>query len=157
VFFLDLARICALSWRQIWQKARNTIMQTSPSLTRPTLLRTVLRLNGATSAGAGLAALAASGPLSALTGLAPALLLGAGAIALAYGAALLWLAPRDATLRAVGSAAVPLDLFWVIASIAVLLTAWPSLTVAGRWMVAAQADLVLTWAILQLVGVRRLR
>jgi hypothetical protein len=104
---------------------------------------------------AGLACLAAAGPLAAFTGFTPPVVFVLGLIMAGY-AAFLW---RLTTLDPIPArlVAVPIvgNLAWAALSWAVLLMDLAPLTVAGWWLVAVQADAVLAFAIAQYVGVRR--
>lgn len=47
------------------------------------------------------------------------------------------------------------DLVWVLGSIGLLLGGWLPLTAAGKWFVAIIADIVLVFAVVQFIGIRR--
>jgi hypothetical protein len=49
------------------------------------------------------------------------------------------------------------DLLWVVASYAILLAGRPALTTAGSWSVGILAEIVALFAVIQFVGLRRLR
>jgi hypothetical protein len=120
------------------------------------LLRGALRANGAFSLLSGLVLIGAARPLAALFGLAgPAALLVVGVSLLFYAASLVRNAAREPINRSEALLAVILDAAWVVAS-AVLIFAGV-LSAAGNWAVAAVADVVLLFGVLQYVGLRRLR
>ncbi|MCA9900360.1 MAG: hypothetical protein H6654_13760 [Ardenticatenaceae bacterium] len=49
-----------------------------------------------------------------------------------------------------------LNFVWVVGSYLVLWLAWSQLTVASRWFIALQAEVIFLFAVLQTVGLRRL-
>ncbi|MEM7311386.1 MAG: hypothetical protein AAF682_32275 [Planctomycetota bacterium] len=119
------------------------------------LLRRALLGNAAFSTACGLLLALGGGALAPVFG-APALALRAVGLVLlpfAYG---LWQNARRAEVhRAEAWTAVVLDAGWVAGSAAlVALELWP-LTFAGTWAVVAVADVVLLFAVLQALGLRR--
>lgn len=51
-----------------------------------------------------------------------------------------------------------MDLLWVIGSIIILLFSWPaSTTVGGRWAIGIVAEIVALFAILEYIGLRRMK
>ena len=78
-----------------------------------------------------------------------------GVVLLAFGAQLLLAARKQKIDTREAAAITTMDLLWVVASAALLIVGGP-LTVAGKWAVAMVADVVLLFAILQIVGLRRL-
>lgn len=120
------------------------------------LLRQALRGNGIFSAVSGLALVAAAKPLATLMGLAwPMALTITGIALLPYAALLLWVTAQAEVDRKLARTAVILDALWVIGSVILLLSNWLNLSVAGNWTVALLAEAVLTFAILQALGLRR--
>jgi hypothetical protein len=132
-------------------------MDRGSPLPRPgRLLRTSLRANAAFSAVCGVGMLAAAGPSSVFLGVPePRLVSLVGASLLGFSGLLLFLASRPRVHLPSALGIVGLDLAWVIGSAWVLLAS--VLTVAGNWTVALVADVVLLFALLQYLGVRRLR
>ena len=127
------------------------------TVTESKLLRYALRGNGIFSAISGATLLVAAKPLATFMGLDwPLALTITGIILLPYGALLLWVATQAEIDRGFAKTAVLLDALWVIGSIILLLTNWLNLSTAGNWTVALLAESVLTFAILQAVGLRRL-
>ena len=57
----------------------------------------------------------------------------------------------------VATFAVYADLIWVMVSAALIFANLVDFTTAGKWTIAIVADIVLVFAILQFVGLRRLR
>lgn len=51
---------------------------------------------------------------------------------------------------------ITMDSAWVVLSMLLLLTNALDLNTAGNWAVLIQADIVLTLAVLQIIGVRRI-
>jgi len=123
---------------------------------RATFLRRSLQLDGIASALCGALLLVAAGPVSTLAGLpGPGLARAVGAGLLVYAAALLWNAARATVSRGEVQLAVVLNAGWVAGS-AVLIVDGP-LTLVGNLAVGAVAVAVLLFAVLEIVGLRRLR
>jgi hypothetical protein len=122
------------------------------------LLRQALRGNGVFSAISGLTLIIAVRPIAAFMGLAwPLALTITGLVLLPYAAVLFWATSQAEIDPKLAKTAVVLDGLWVIGSILLLLTDWLNLSVAGNWTVALLAEAVLTFAILQALGLRRAR
>ncbi len=120
-----------------------------------TFLRRSLQLDGVASGLTGVLLLVAAGPVSSLIGNAPpgvARVL--GALLVVYAAALLWNARRASVARGGVVGAVLLNIGWVIGSI--VLIAFGPLTTLGNVAVAAVAVAVLSFTVLEIVGLRRL-
>lgn len=119
-------------------------------------LRRSLQIDGAASGLCGVLLLAGAGPLSSLMGLAgPGIARMVGALFVVYAAALLWNAARATVSRDGALAAVVLNAAWVAGSAVVILDG--PLTALGNLAVAAVAVAVLLFAILEAVGLARLR
>ena len=127
----------------------------SPGREPARLLRNALRANACFSALSGCTLLAFSGSLAPWLG-APdaALLTGLGLNLAVFAGLLVLLASRPVIRRGLALTVVWLDLGWVAGSAVVLLAG--VLTTAGAWSVALVADVVLAFALLQYLGVRRL-
>ena len=122
------------------------------------LLRQALRGNGVFSAVSGLVLVLAARPLATFMGLAwPLALTGIGLVLLPYAAFLFWVTAQAEIDQRAAKTAVILDALWVVGSILLLLTDWLNLSAAGNWTVALLAEAVLTFCILQAVGLRRSR
>jgi len=122
------------------------------------LLRQALRGNGVFSAVSGLTLIIAARPIAAFMGLAwPLALTITGLVLLPYAAVLFWATSQAEIDPRLAKTAVVLDGLWVIGSVLLLLSDWLNLTVAGNWTVALLAEAVLTFAILQALGLRRAR
>ena len=123
---------------------------------RTIFLRRSLQLDGIAFGLCGVLLLAAASPISALIGLAgPSIARVVGALLMVYAAALLYNGARATVSRAEAVAAVVLNAGWVIGS-AVVILAGP-LTLIGNLAVAAVAAAVLLFAVLEVVGLTRLR
>ena len=123
---------------------------------RASFLRRSLQLDCIASGLCGVLLVAAASPISAVIGLAePGIAQVVGALLVVYAAALLWNGARATVSRAEALAAVVLNAGWVIGS-AVVILAGP-LTLIGNLAVAAVAAAVLLFAVLEVVGLTRLR
>ena len=129
------------------------IVQATP---KSRLLRQAIRGNGIFSAISGFSLVLAAKPLAAFMGLDwPLALTITGLILLPYAVLLLWATSQPNIDRNLAKTAVFMDALWVMGSVILLLTNWLELSVAGNWTVALLAEVVLTFAILQAVGLRR--
>lgn len=124
-----------------------------------TFLRRALQSNALFSLLTGLAFTVASGPIARFLGtnipIAIVLVVGLSLLPFGYGvyrvAAQPEIVPRHASIITV------MDITWVIGSYLLLVLAWDLFSVAGRWLVALQAEAVFTFAVLQFIGLRRLQ
>ncbi len=118
-------------------------------------LRETLLANGVFSGLAGFLLILGAQPLAVLMGIPYAsILLAVGLSLLLYAAGLIRNSLRRALDRAEAWIACILDAGWVAMSGALIFSGLLSST--GNWVVALTADVVLVFAILQLVGLRRL-
>ena len=123
---------------------------------RASFLRRSLQLDGIACGLCGVLLVAAASPISAVIGLAePGIARVVGALLVVYAAALLWNGERATVSRAEAVAAVVLNAGWVIGSAVVILGG--PLTLIGNLAVAALAAAVLLFAVLEVVGLTRLR
>lgn len=118
------------------------------------LLRRALAANAIFSALSGAILLLASNRLEQLLGTSVSLV-PLGAMLLIYAAGLLWNARRENVSRMEAWIAVALDVAWVAGSAIVIFAGVLSAT--GNWIVAIVADVVLLFAVLQLIGLRKSR
>ena len=133
-----------------------TVRRTRPlSDSSDSLLRFAMRADATLCAGTGLMIAFAADPLSRLSGLSAASEWIAGAALVAYGAALYVLAAAPA-LRRIGVGIVVANLAFAVATTAVLAAGVLPLTAAGVAMMLATVVIVLGFAVLQYLGVRRL-
>jgi hypothetical protein len=123
---------------------------------RTSFLRRSLQLDGIASGLCGVLLLAAASPISALMGLAdPSIARLLGAFLMIYAAALLYNAARATVSRREAVAAMVLNAGWVLGSALVILAG--PLTPVGNLAVAAVAAAVVLFAVLEVVGLTRLR
>ena len=128
----------------------------SASADRTMFLRRSLRLDAAASGVCGVILVVGAGPIARLFGFAPpALAFAVGAGLLVFAAALLWNAGRPRVSRTEAIVTVVLNAAWVLGSL-VLIADGP-LTLLGNLAVAAVAAAVALFAVLETVGLRRLR
>ncbi len=126
------------------------------SADRQSLLRSSLRANAAFSATSGAVFAGAAAALARALGLSdPRLVAATGMALLGFAALLVAVAARPAIHLPTGLAIALLDLAWVVGTLLALLT---GLLEGGASLGAlAIADVVLVFALLQLLGVRRAR
>ena len=118
------------------------------------LLRLALAADALANGVAGPLLLVTAKSLAPLLGLAPGLLKSAGAIMLPAGAVLAWLASQDRPPRLLVWLFVGGNAGWALLSLSLL--ARDTLTTIGAAAVIAQALVVLTFAALQFIGLRRM-
>jgi hypothetical protein len=120
------------------------------------LLRLALRGNAAFSTTCALIGLIASAPLASALGVPNAgVLVGLAAQLLVFAAFLVWLSRRPQIHPAVALGVILADVAWVVGTVPVV--AGGTLTTAGVWTALAVADVVALFAVLQGVGLRRMR
>lgn len=120
------------------------------------LLRNALRANGAFSTLSGLAFTLGAGPVAAAIGLGDArLLAGVGLGLLGFAAYLAWVSSRPTIDLSTSMQIVFADLAWVVGTVPLVLLDVLSRT--GTIAAVLIADVVLLFAILQFLGVRRIR
>jgi len=166
VFFVDMAVRAGVSWvrRNQYEPESEEPMATHTMDTisaRPEpsrLLRRALQTNAVFSAISGAGILLASGSVARLLGVElswPIALLGADLLLFAA-----WVGyeAMQGVLRVRRARAVlALDIAWVVAS-ALLIALDPfGLSATGKWAVAAVADVVAIFALIEFLGLRRLR
>ena len=123
---------------------------------RQALLRNSLRGNAAFSTLSGTLFLLFAGPLSEAIGLADSRVVGSvGLNLLGFAALLLFLASRETLHLGAATTVVFLDLAWVVGTVPVV--ALDLLNRTGAIAAVAIADVVLVFALLQYLGVRRIR
>ncbi|MGO4574023.1 hypothetical protein [Microvirga sp. 2TAF3] len=126
-----------------------------PMIVPSPFLRQALVADAATSAACGLLMLLAAGPLGAILGLPEVLLRLSGTILLPYAALVGYLGLRDQLARPVVWAVVIANAIWATESILLLMSGWVEPTRAGYAFVIAQGLVVLMYAELQFIGLRR--
>lgn len=133
--------------------------QTTMSLSQKVpadLLRTVLRVDAASALAGGLACVAAATVADHFGAIPPVALVVTGLAFVGWAAWLVRIAAQPAISRTATGAVIALNLLWIVASAAILLGGWLSLTPRGFWTVLLVADAVAVLAVLEFVGLRRL-
>lgn len=121
------------------------------------LLRNTLRLNALFSLLSGAAFILAPGFIGPFIGLPyPAAFVIAGISLLPFAYGVYRVSGAKPITTNAARTIIVMDVSWVILSALFLWLMWSQLTVAGRWFVAIQADIVALFAVMQVVGVRRL-
>jgi hypothetical protein len=131
-----------------------TVMQQDKSA----LLRNTLKVNALASAVSGLVFFLGSGVLAPFMGVdSPILLgvLGVGVVIFAVGVFLVF-QEQPISVRK-GSIIFVLDVIWVVGSILLLIVDPLTFSNEGKWIVLILADIVGIFAVLEYLGVRRLR
>lgn len=126
------------------------------STNNSSLLRNALLGNSAFSLISGVVFLLFSKPIAGFLGLSAAwilLILGAGLIL--YGIEIFFAARTEPVNQGLATFAVYADLAWVLASAVLIFANIVPFTTAGKWAIVIVADIVLVFAILQFVGLRR--
>jgi len=122
---------------------------------RQGLLKKALTGNALFSVISGAAILLANRWLVKFLGLPDQVSLALLGISLLVYAILLWLNARKAKIKIAGAwVAIVMDVVWVIGSYALIVVF--RFSVGGKWVVALVAELVLAFAVLQWMGVRRI-
>jgi len=125
-------------------------------IARSNLLRYALRADALVTLAIGAFCLADAQPLAPLLGIQPALTLEIlGAVLALYGAFLFYTAALTQLNRRIATAAIALDLIWLIDSAILLVAGWLPLTSAGMWTIGLIAVAVAIVAELKFVGLRR--
>jgi hypothetical protein len=127
------------------------------STVKSNLLQRALQADGVISGATGVLMLALAEPLSGLLGLPPGLLRGAGAALLPFALFVWWLSAQPAVSRRAAWAVVVINALWTADSIWLLLSGHVAPTGLGTVYVIGQAAIVLLFAELQYVGLRRSR
>ena len=120
-------------------------------------LRRVLALDSASCAMIGLLLCLGAAPLSGLFGLGERLLLGAGLLLLPLAAFIAWLASRPAPPSPLVWLVIVGNVAWTAESFLLISTQGDRITALGTAFVAGQALAVLGLALLEYVGLRRMR
>jgi hypothetical protein len=119
------------------------------------LLKKALTGNAVFSVVSGVAILFANRWLVKFLGLPDNVSLALLGISLVVYAMLLWLNARKEKIKIAGAwVAIVMDVVWVIGSYALIVVV--PFSVGGKWVVALVAELVLAFAVLQCMGVRRI-
>ena len=120
-----------------------------------TFLRYVLLADGLASGATGLLMIAGAGPLEGLLGLPSALTREAGLLLVPYVAFVAFLGTREMISRTAVQTAIAINVAWAVASIGLLLMDYVAPTALGYAFVVSQAAVVVVFAELQSIGLRR--
>lgn len=141
--------------------------QTPSIQTNDQLLRYALRGDGIFSVSSGILFLLAARPVAQFLGIQDFEVFGAvsganfllllGIVLIAYGMVIFYASEQTSISRIIGLIVVELNAAWVVGSVILLLVEALPLTRAGAWSVLIAADVVLTFAIVQYVGLRRMK
>ena len=122
------------------------------------LLKNALFGNSAFSFISGLAAVLFSKAIANFLGLSASWIIFALGIGLIlYGIEIFIAAKAEPVHKGIATFAVYADLAWVLGSAMLIFANLVDFTTAGKWAIAIVADIVLVFAILQFVGLRRLK
>jgi hypothetical protein len=135
------------------QKQKETPMLANQS----SLLKNTLFGNSAFSFLSGVVCLLFSRAIASFLGVSASwivLALGVGLIV--YGIEIFLAAKAEPVDTGIAKFAVYADLAWVLGSVILIFANLVPLTTAGKWTIAIVADVVLVFAILQYIGLRRL-
>jgi uncharacterized membrane-anchored protein len=117
-------------------------------------LSRVLMADGVVSGLSGLALVAAPAPIAGLIGLRSAGVVAAvGVGLLVYAARLIRNARREAPRRDEVKLAVVLNLAWIVGTVVVIVSGW--LNREGNWALILVGDVVLVFAVLEGIGLRK--
>lgn len=131
---------------------------TTMTRTNDSLLRNALRGNAAFSGISGIIAIIDAGMIADFMGTGTALIyMILGLNLVVYAGILLYYAGQQEIDKRFAWFAVIADAIWVIGSALILLTNAFDLTIGGKWLVLILADVVLIFAIVQYIGLRRTR
>ncbi len=123
----------------------------------PVFLRRVLALDSASCAAIGLLLVLGAAPLSGPFGLDERLLFGAGLLLLPLAAFIAWLASRQSPPSPLVWLVIAGNVAWTAESFLLVETEAARITALGTAFVAGQAVAVLGLALLEYVGLRKLR
>ncbi len=138
---------------------KTTTINSTPITVAPErLLRRVLQANLIFSGLSGLILTVDAGPLSRWLGVpAPWILVVIGLCLLGFAWELFYAARQNPLNLRLVNVILFMDVAWVVGSALLLFTGWVPLTSAAWWAVALVADAVALLAILEYVGIRRIR
>ncbi|MCA9919482.1 MAG: hypothetical protein KC445_16095 [Anaerolineales bacterium] len=135
-----------------------TISHQSRSIGEAHLLRRALQSDALFSLLSSLVFIFASGPVARFLGpnVPSWLVLAIGVSFLPFVADIYWILADLGARVKYGRIITILNFMWVVGSYLALWLAWAEITVAGRWFVALQAEVIFLFAVLQTIGLRRL-
>jgi hypothetical protein len=122
----------------------------------PGLLARVLRADGVFAALSGAILSVGASAVAKLIELeTPLALTILGVVLLSYGGMLLYFANKESYNRRIGWLAIELNMIWVVGSYVSLLLGLFPVNTAGKWAIAIIAEVVLVFAVLEYVAIRR--
>jgi len=131
---------------------------TSITQSKDQLIRNALRANSLFSGISGVIILFDSGFLVDFMGAGTSLFyLALGVDLLIYAAVLFYFSGQASMDKRVAWFAIDADVLWVLGSAVILLGNMFDISIAGKWLILIIADIVLVFAIVQYLGIRRLR
>lgn len=124
-----------------------------------TFLRRALQGNALFSLVTGLAFTFAAGPIARFIGpdipTIIVLIVGLGLLPFSY---LVFRVTAQSPIQPSQARSITMmDISWVVGSILLLVLGWSLFSVAGRWFIGLQAEAIVTFALLQIIGLRRQR
>ena len=127
------------------------------STNNSSLLRNALYGNSIFCSTSGFAFILFFKPISTFLGLSvPWVIFVLGIGLLLYGIEVFIFAGKETTSESFAKFFIGADLAWVLGSAILIFTNLVALTTSGKWAIAAIADIVLVFAIVQFVGLRRM-
>lgn len=122
-------------------------------------LRNVLKANAVFSTVSGVVFILFANNLAALLepAISPVVFVGIGLVILPFAVYVYKIATMEVVNARLVWIIIALDVSWVIASAALLLTDLVPLTTTGKWVVGFSAEIVATFAVLEYVGLRKMR
>jgi hypothetical protein len=137
--------------------ATQTIQHATSSADRSRLLRFGIQIDAAVSGAAGLGMLIGAAQLEGLLGIPAQYLWPFGLLFILYAAGLAYGSNRPSINRRFAWTVIILNAIWVVDSLILLASGILPLTGAGWWTILVQALIVADFAIVQYVGLRRMR
>jgi hypothetical protein len=135
-----------------------TATKTHPHSTeKASLLKKAILGNAVFSFLSGLFLTLTAGPAAAFLGVSSAVIQPIGVVLLLYAPILFWLANQAPINKTLAWIVIELDILWVIGSAVLIFSSLMPLTIAGKWAIAFVADIVAVFAIVQYLGVRRMK
>lgn len=138
--------------------AQTHVSVTDSKARKDSLLRRGLIGNAIFSAVTGALMIVGARPVSEFTGLTPMwvpAVIGVGVLLWALDVG--WLARKDKIESSKAWFVIAGDLAWMVVSYGIIIAGVPELTTAGNWTVAVLAEIVGIFAVVQYLGLRRMR
>lgn len=151
VRFMEMA--VSFLYDGVISKQKEIFMSTNNS----NLLRNTLYGNSAFCSTSGLAFALFSKPISNFLGLSNSwIILVLGIVLFVYGIEVFLFTRKEKISEGFTKFVIGADIAWVLASVILIFGNFVAFTTAGKWAIAIVADIVLVFAIVQFVGLRRL-